>query len=67
MPVLPPRKSPSELARHRASRAVKIQSPDIHSTAFAEEAHRQSLAVANSPHENEDQDFVDSISILNDE
>lgn len=31
------------------------------------EAHRQSLAVANSPMEEEDQDFIDSISVWGDE
>ncbi len=36
--------------------------PDVHSPAFATEAHRQSLAVANSPHAKEDQDFIDAVS-----
>jgi hypothetical protein len=31
---------------------------------FREEAHRQSLAVASSPGERDNQDFVDSISEL---
>jgi hypothetical protein len=31
---------------------------------FIAEARRQSLAVANSPHEKEEQDFIDSISDL---
>ena len=31
---------------------------------FAAEARRQSLAVSNSPHAKEDQDFIDAISEL---
>lgn len=37
-------------------------SPDTFSPEFAAEARRQSLIVANSPHAEEDQAFVDSIS-----
>jgi hypothetical protein len=36
--------------------------PDVRSKAFARAAHRQSLAVAKSPHANDDQEFVDAIS-----
>jgi hypothetical protein len=36
--------------------------PDVHSPEFAAEAHRQSLAVANSAQEKDDQDFIDAIS-----
>jgi hypothetical protein len=31
-------------------------------TAFAAEAHRQSLAVARSPRARDDQDFIDAVS-----
>jgi hypothetical protein len=41
--------------------------PDVRSTEFAKEAHRQSLAVANSPHAKEDQDFIDAVSDWGDE
>jgi hypothetical protein len=41
--------------------------PDVNASSFAEEAHRQSLAVANSPQEKADQDFVDLASSWNDE
>ncbi|PYP21824.1 MAG: hypothetical protein DMD55_19940 [Gemmatimonadetes bacterium] len=41
---------------------VTARAPDVRSPAFAAEAHRQSLAVARSPHAREDQDFVDAIS-----
>jgi hypothetical protein len=36
--------------------------PDVRSPIFAAEAHRQSLAVANSAHHNEDQEFIDAVS-----
>jgi hypothetical protein len=41
--------------------------PDTRAPGFIEQAHRQSLAVASSPHEKDDQDFVDSISDFTDE
>jgi hypothetical protein len=34
----------------------------MRSPAFVKEAHRQSLAVANSPHAKEDQEFIDAVS-----
>jgi Protein of unknown function (DUF3018) len=43
-------------------RPIQIWVPDVRSPAFAAEAHRQSLAVASSPHEQEDQEFVDAVS-----
>ena len=48
--------------RKAGLRPVQIWVPDVRSKAFARAAHRQSLAVANSPHATEDQDFVDAIS-----
>lgn len=36
--------------------------PDVRSQAFLEEAERQSLAVAQSPHDAEDQAFINAIS-----
>lgn len=47
--------------------SVQIGVPDVQSRAFAAEARRQSLAVAGSPQEAEDQAFVDAISEWNDE
>jgi Protein of unknown function (DUF3018) len=41
--------------------------PDVRSPAFAAEAHRQSLAVATSPQEAEDQAFIDAVSVRGDE
>jgi hypothetical protein len=48
--------------RQQGLRPIQIWVPDMRSPAFAAEAHRQSLAVATSPHANEDQDFIEAIS-----
>ena len=54
--------------KHRAAlraaglRPIQIWVPDVRSRAFAAKAHRQSLAVAKSPHAREDQAFIDAIS-----
>jgi hypothetical protein len=48
--------------RKQGLRPIQIWVPDVRSKAFARAAHRQSLAVANSPHAKEDQQFVDAIS-----
>ena len=48
--------------RRQGLRPVQIWVPDVRSKTFSRAAHRQSLAVANSPHAREDQDFVDAIS-----
>ena len=48
--------------RKKGLRPIQIWVPDVRSKAFAREAHRQSLAVANSPQAKNDQDFVDAIS-----
>ncbi len=41
--------------------------PDVRAPGFAEEAHRQSLAVARSRHAKAEQDFIDAISDRSDE
>jgi hypothetical protein len=46
-------------------RPIQIWVPDVRSKRFATQAHRQSLAVANSPYERDDQAFIDSISDWN--
>lgn len=48
--------------REQGLRPLVIWVPDTSSPEFAIEAHRQSLLVARSPHAEEDQTFVDSIS-----
>jgi surfactin synthase thioesterase subunit len=70
--MVPPRKPLSERTRRRrlrrqGLRPIEIWVPDTRAPGFIEQAHRQSLAVASSPHEKDDQDFVDSISDFTDE
>lgn len=49
--------------REQGLRPVQIWVPDTRSPTFAEEARRQSAAVAASEHAAEDQAFVDAISV----
>lgn len=53
-----------ERMRARGLRPVQIWVPDTRTEAFRIEAHRQSLAVARSEHEVEDQAYIDAISEL---
>jgi len=48
--------------RRQGLRPIQIWVPDVRSPEFAAEAHRQSLAVATSAHEEDDQAFIDAIS-----
>ncbi|MCA9876581.1 MAG: antitoxin MazE family protein [Thermomicrobiales bacterium] len=48
--------------RAKGLRPIQIWVPDVRSPEFRAEAHRQSALVAASPHEPEDQAFVDSAS-----
>jgi hypothetical protein len=48
--------------RRQGLRPIQIRVPDVRSPAFEAEAHRQSLAVAESPHHEDDQAFIDAIS-----
>jgi hypothetical protein len=56
-----------ERKRAQGLRPVQIWVPDTRTAEFRAEAHRQSLAAAQSPTEKEDQAFVDSISVWNDD
>ncbi len=56
-----------ERLRKQGLRPIQIWVPDVRSPEFAKEAHRQSLAVARSPREKDDQAFIDSISDWGDE
>jgi hypothetical protein len=47
--------------RRQGLRPIEVWVPDVQSPEFAAEAHRQSLAVANSPHAEEDQEFIDRL------
>lgn len=51
--------------RKAGLRPVQIWVPDVRSKSFAHAAHRQSLAVAKSPHAKSDREFVDAISAWN--
>jgi hypothetical protein len=51
-----------ERMRRQGLRLVQFWVPDVDSPEFAEEARRQSLAIANSPGEADDQAFIDSLS-----
>lgn len=56
-----------ERLRAQGLRPIQIWAPDVRSPAFRAEAHRQSLLVATSPQEADDQAFVDAISDWTDE
>ena len=69
MPARPrPKSSRDKVRAHRKRlrkqglRPIQIWVPDMRSPAFASEAHRQSLAVANSPHAKDDQAFIEAVS-----
>jgi hypothetical protein len=49
--------------RKQGLRPIQIWVPDVRAPGFAEEAHRQSRAVASSHAADDDQAFVDSISV----
>ena len=51
-----------EKLRRQGLRPIQIWVPDVRSPEFVAEAHRQSLAVANSAQGKDDQDFIDAIS-----
>lgn len=51
-----------ERMRARGLRPIQIWVPDTRTAAFRTEAHRQSLAVAQSALAREDQAFIDAIS-----
>jgi hypothetical protein len=52
-----------ERKRKQGLKLVQFWLPDTSSPEFKAEAHRQSLAVANTPHAKDDQEFIDSITI----
>lgn len=48
--------------RAQGLRPIQLWVPDVRAAGFAEEAHRQSRAVAASAAADDDQTFVDSVS-----
>jgi hypothetical protein len=53
-----------ERLRQQGLRPIQIWVPDVRSKAFKAEAHRQSVAVAESAYAQEDQGFIDAVSDL---
>lgn len=53
-----------ERLRRLGLRPIQIWVPDVRSRSFKAEAHRQSLAVAESSQARADQDFIDTVSDL---
>jgi hypothetical protein len=53
-----------ERLRKQGLRPIQIWVPDVRRPEFREEAHRQSVAVAESAWAQTDQDFIDTISEL---
>ena len=53
-----------ERLRRQGLRPIQIWAPDVRSPEFEAEAHRQSLAVAESGQAYDDQAFIDAISDL---
>jgi hypothetical protein len=66
-----PKSSREKVRRHRESlrrqglRPMQVWVPDVRSRAFKVQAHRQSLAIARSSNEREDQAFIDAVSDQN--
>jgi hypothetical protein len=56
-----------ERLRRQGLRPIQIWVPDVRAPTFRSEAHRQSLAVASSRNEREDQAFIDEVSVWGDE
>jgi hypothetical protein len=54
----------SATPRSRARGRIRVVEADVRAPGFAEEARRQSLAVARSRHAKADQDFIDAVSDL---
>lgn len=53
-----------ERLRKQGLRPIQIWVPDVRSRAFKAQAHRQSVAVAESENDAEDQAFIDAVSEL---
>ena len=71
--VSKPKPSRVKVREHRSRlraqglRPIQIWVPDVRSSSFREEAHRQSMAVAASAHAHDDQAFIDAASDRDDE
>jgi hypothetical protein len=73
MATTEPRPSRDKVRTHRERlraqglRPIQIWVPDVRSKKFKAAAHRQSLAVAQSKQERDDQAFIDSLAAWNEE
>jgi hypothetical protein len=56
-----------ERLRAQGLRPIQIWAPDVRAPSFRLEAHRQSLAVAISEHDDEDQALINAVSDRRDE
>jgi len=56
-----------ERLREQGLRPIQIWVPDVRSSAFRSEAHRQSAAIAASAQARDDQAFIDAVSDWGDE
>ena len=56
-----------ERLREQGLRPIQIWVPDVRSSVFRSEAHRQSTAIAASAQARDDQAFIDSVSDWGDE
>ncbi len=56
-----------EPLREQGLRPIQIWVPDVRSPVFRSKAHRQSLAVATTPHAQDDQAFINAVSCWDDE
>lgn len=54
-------RSHRERLRAQGLRPIQMWVPDVRAAGFADEAHRQSVAVATTPHATDDQDFIDAL------
>lgn len=69
MPTATRRSSRDKVRAYRARmkkkgmRLFQMWIPDTRSKAFRRQAHLESLAIANSPGEDDDQAFVDAVSV----
>ncbi|PZO02601.1 MAG: DUF3018 domain-containing protein [Hyphomicrobiales bacterium] len=67
-PASKTRRSREKVAEHRARlraqglRPIQIWVPDVRASSFKVEASRQSLAVALSVHDSDDQAFIDAVT-----
>lgn len=63
-PSAPRVRAHRERLRAQGLRPIQIWVPDVRAAEFVDQAHAQSGAVASSPHEPDDQAFLDALSAV---